>query len=217
MLEKDKRKRQLHYAMAVVGGFFGGFSILMHHNLLSNAQTSNLMSLTVGILGRSPQQILLHAGSLVIYMLGISLTVLLPKYTKWKLPVCSVVLDGMALAAIAIMPEGTDDFVAMYPIFLAASFQWNSFQGADGYVSSTIFSTNNLRQFTSSMAGYLCDREYRHLHKASFFGGTLLAFHTGVAAAWFSTRFMGVRGAVCGYIPLLAAIFLVMKYGRQCK
>ena len=144
-MNKDKETRRIHYAMAVMGGFFGGFAILMHHNLLSNAQTSNMMSLVIGILGRNPWQVLLHAGSLVIYMLGLSLTVLLPRYTKWKLPLCSVVLDGLALVAIALMPEGTDDFVAMYPIFLAMAFQWNTFTGADGYVSSTIFSTNNLR------------------------------------------------------------------------
>ena len=110
-MNKDKETRRIHYAMAVMGGFFGGFAILMHHNLMSNAQTSNMMSLVIGILGRNPWQVLLHAGSLVIYMLGLSLTVLLPRYTKWKLPLCSVVLDGVALVAIALMPEGIDDFL----------------------------------------------------------------------------------------------------------
>ena len=216
-MNKDKETRRIHYAMAVMGGFFGGFAILMHHNLLSNAQTSNMMSLVIGILGRNPWQVLLHAGSLVIYMLGLSLTVLLPRYTKWKLPLCSVVLDGVALVAIALMPEGTDDFVAMYPIFLAMAFQWNTFTGADGYVSSTIFSTNNLRQFTTSLVGYLCDRNGHHIHKASFFGGTLLFFHVGVSVAFFSTQLLGKKGGFCGYIPLLTAMILIQRECRKCR
>ena len=210
-MKKDKETRRIHYAMAVIGGFFGGFAILMHHNLLSNAQTSNMMSLVIGVLGRNPWQVFLHVGSLVIYMLGLSLTVWLPRYTKWKLSLCSVVIDGLALVAIAFMPEGTDDFVAMYPIFLAMSFQWNSFLGADGYVSSTIFSTNNLRQFTTSMVGFLCDKERHYLHKASFFGGTLLFFHIGVAIVFCSTRCFGTKGALCGFFPLLLAAILIIR------
>ena len=34
-MNKDKETRRIHYAMAVMGGFFGGFAILMHHNLCS--------------------------------------------------------------------------------------------------------------------------------------------------------------------------------------
>ena len=36
--------RWIHFNMAIVGGFLGGFAILNHHELFGSAQTSNLIS-----------------------------------------------------------------------------------------------------------------------------------------------------------------------------
>jgi uncharacterized membrane protein YoaK (UPF0700 family) len=212
MLEKDMKTRRIHYSMSAIGGFFGGFAILMHHKILSNAQTSNLLSLAIAILGRNPYDMLLHGCSLLIYAVGIALTVVLPKRTKWDMRYVSLVIDGMSIILIGLMPGWVDDFAAMYPIFFAAAFQWNVFPGADGYVSATIFSTNNVRQLTLSLTHYGYDREKKHLHKAGFYAGTLLAFHIGVAIAYIATRLYGTRGGFAGFLPLAVATFLILRH-----
>lgn len=200
--KKNIKQRRIHYTMASVGGFLGGFAILSHHDLLANAQTSNLISLAISIVGRNPFQALLHIGSLLLYMLGLSLTVLIPRYTKWNLQLCSIAIDALALVILAILPSTVEDFIALYPIFFAMAFQWNTFKGADGYISSSIFSTNNLRQFTTSLTEYFCDRDRNHLHKTSFYGGTLLFFHIGVAISYFACRYFGTMGSLAGLLPL---------------
>ena len=40
--------RWIHFNMAIVGGFLGGFAILNHHELFGSAQTSNLISVFAG-------------------------------------------------------------------------------------------------------------------------------------------------------------------------
>ena len=207
--KKNMRERRLHYGMAAIGGFLGGFAILIHHSLFANAQTTNLISLAISIVGRNPLQILLHMGSLFLYMLGLSLTVLIPRYTKWNVRLLSIVIDALALLSLPWIPHAVDDFVAMYPIFFAMAFQWNSFQGADGYNSSSIFSTNNLRQFTTSITEYFCDGDRNHLHKSSFYGGTLLFFHMGVAGSYFACTALGEMGALLGLIPVGAALYFL--------
>lgn len=210
MKKKNKKQRRLHYAVAVIGGFLGGFAVLNHHDLLANAQTSNLISLTISIVGRNPLQVLLHLGSLVLYMAALSLTVLIPRYTKGNLRICSLFIDALALVLLAFIPSTADDFVAMYPIFFAMAFQWNTFKGADGYIASSIFSTNNLRQLTTSLTEYLCDGDKNHLHKTSFYGGTLLFFHLGVVISYFAWKGFGISGAFFGLVPVGISLFLVV-------
>lgn len=207
-LEKDKEKRRIHYSVAMIGGFLGGFAILIHGNLLASAQTSNLISLVIAFLGKDALHVLMHLGSMVIYMMGLSLTVLIPRYTHLNLRLCSLAIDAVTLIMVALIPSTVDDFVAMYPIFFAMAFQWNTFSGADGYVSSTIFSTNNLRQFTTAITSYGCDHDKKWLHKASFFGGTLLFYHLGVALAFFACRSYHRYGAFFGYFIIAVSLYL---------
>ena len=43
--------RWIHFNMAIVGGFLGGFAILNHHELFGSAQTSNLISVFADLAG----------------------------------------------------------------------------------------------------------------------------------------------------------------------
>lgn len=210
-MNKNKKERRLHYSAAAIGGFLGGFAIVNHHDIMGNAQTANLLSLTVSILGRDPLHVLLHVASMALYMLGLSLTVLIPKYTRWNLRPVSLAIDAVTMGILALMPSSTDDFVALYPIFFAMAFQWNSFKGADGYISSTIFSTNNLRQFTTSLTEYFCDRDKKHLHKTSFYGGTLLFFHVGAAVSCLASLKMGTTAALAGFLPVGISLFFLLS------
>ena len=42
-----KRQIELHHAVSAIGGFFGGYTVLNHTDILANAQTGNLMRLVV--------------------------------------------------------------------------------------------------------------------------------------------------------------------------
>src|SRR5699024_11733141 len=58
------------------------------------------------------------------------------------------------------------------------AFQWCIFKGAMGYTSSTIFSTNNIKQTVVSLTEYFLIQDttikQEKLKKGCFFGGTLL-------------------------------------------
>ena len=196
--------------MAFIGGFFGGFAVINHMDLLASAQTSNLIALALIVVGRSSTETLARFGALFIYVLALALTVAVPRILKWNNQLVSITLDILALISIAFMPDTVDHFVAMYPIFFVMAYQWCSFPTSEGYVSATIFSTNNLRQCVTAFAAYLCDRDPKMLAKACMYGKVLLLFHIGVAFSWFACQRFGTHGALLALIPCLTALLQIL-------
>lgn len=206
----EKTERHIHLNMTLIGGFFGGFAVINHVDLLASAQTSNLISLALILVGRSSTETLARIGALGVYVLALALTVVVPRIFKWNNQLVSIAVDALALISLAIMPGTLDHFVAMYPIFFAMAYQWCSFPTSEGYVSATIFSTNNLRQCVTAFTSYICDRDPKMLGKACMYGKVLLLFHIGVAFSWFACRYFGTRGALLALVPCLTALLQIL-------
>jgi uncharacterized membrane protein YoaK (UPF0700 family) len=199
-------ERRIHMNMALIGGFLGGFAVINHNDLLASAQTSNLIALALALAGRTSAEVLTRVGALLVYALAFCLTIWVPRKLKWNNQLVSIAIDILALLTLALLPKDLDAFVAMYPIFFAAAYQWCSFPTSEGYTSSTIFSTNNVRQFVTALAAYAVDQDPKMLGKARVFGKVLLAFHVGVAFAWFSCQSFGAHGAFLALVPCLTAL-----------
>ena len=116
--------RWIHFNMAIVGGFLGGFSILNHHELFGSAQTSNLISVFADLAGHPDANFFVRLLGVFIYMFALSLTVILPKFTRLHLPYVSLFIDAMAALIVAFLPSDLNDFIALYPLYFAMAIQW---------------------------------------------------------------------------------------------
>lgn len=192
-----------HLAFACVGGFFGAYAILCRCGVLASAQTMNLLEMVIDALFGRGTNVLLHLGSFAIYILGTMLTVLLPHYCHADMHRLSPIIDALVAITISFFPADMVVIVSLYPIFFAMSVQWSSFSGARGFYSSTIFSTNNTKQASLSLAEFICDKDKTHLRKTFFYACTLLCFHIGAAWAFFAVKFFSVRGSLL-CLPLIA-------------
>lgn len=209
IMNKDVLERSLHLNMAMIGGFLGGYAILNYHDLFGSAQTSNMIALALDAAGRSDGQWPFRILALVVYITGFVVTVILShKISDLNLKRISIILDGIVLLVVSFYPEDINSFVALYPMFFATAFQWCSFRGADGFVSSTIFSTNNLRQCTTGFAEYMCSRDKEALRRGVFFGRVLLFYHIGVMGAFLSCMKFDLKGSWIGLLPVLTAFVL---------
>lgn len=208
-MEKEQLQKYLHFMMSFIGGFLGAYTLLNHHDLFGNAQTANLIYLTMDLVGHNFHEVMLRVMNLGAFVLGLGCTVWIPRYTKWNLRLCSICIDIIAGIVICLIPSSVNDFVALCPVLFATAFQWNSFQKVDGYGSSTIFSTNNLRQFSTSLFAYFCDKENEHLRKAKAFGGTLLFYHLGVAISFVLYLTIGANAGWVCMIPSFVALTLL--------
>lgn len=214
MDEKTKTASRLHYMLAFIGGFLGVYAILQRCDIFGSAQTANLIYLVTSILGRNVWDVLLRAGALFLYMAAVMLTVYLPSHTKVSVPVLSIMIDLAAVVILGFLPEEMNPVLALYPVFFAMAFQWCSFPGARGFTSSTIFSTNNFRQFSSALAEVVFNHRKEQLDKMRFFGGTLLSYHFGVAVSFLLWSHFHVKSVWFALVPVGAAGLLLWKRER---
>ncbi|MCD8026814.1 MAG: DUF1275 domain-containing protein [Clostridiales bacterium] len=211
MDREEKREMQLHFAVSAVGGFFGGYAIFNHCDILGNSQTANIIHLFGKIFTGDLSGIAFMVAALVTYISGNVFCVAAKKFIKIDLRVISFLFDAAAITAIGVLPRVSNDYLALLPILFVAPIQWNAFQKAGEYTSSTIFSTNNLRQASMASAGYFIDKDKKQLKKAKFFWTTLLSFNTGAGAACVLSGFFGVDSVWFGFVPLAVSVLAYFR------
>lgn len=209
-----KNQRHTHYAVSMIGGFLGGYAIVNFYELFANAQTANMIHLVEKLVGRDYAGLVYILTAMVTYMAGNAFCVLYRKFIGKNLRTISLVLDLAAITAVGIITEFTDISFALLPILFAMPIQWNAFNDDGGYVSSTIFSTNNLRQATMSLTQYFTDKDKAQLDKSKFYWTTLLCFHISVAIVCVASIFFGIHSIWFGFIP---AVLASIVYCRQCE
>lgn len=214
MKENLKPDFYRHLSLSAVGGFFGGYAMICHSDMLASAQTMNLLELEMGLLRGEPRAVIIHIGALFIYVCAVALTVLLPRYYHVNPRHAVPVIDAMAALILGILPDSVYGFLALYPIFFAMAFQWSAFSGARGHNSSSIFSTNNTKQATLAFTEYICRGEREQLSKAVFFTSVLIAFHIGAAISFFSVKGFGIKGAWCNLLLIAISLIAILKEER---
>ena len=214
---KELLEIKIHYVMSLVGGFLGAYALFNRFETFGSSETSNMIYLVMNILGRNPDEKFGRIIAVLIYMLGFVVTVVLPKYTKVNMHIFSIVCDALAIILVSFLPVNMDPVIALYPIFFVTAIQWNSFKSASGFVSATIFSTNNLRQTTTALTEYILERDKEKLKKFKFYAGVLLSFHTGVVISYLSSKAFSVRGALVCLIPLGLALIFVRDENRALQ
>ncbi len=210
MFGKNRIEATVHYAMSFIGGYFGIYALMVRSDNFGSSQTSNLIYIVSSILGNDFSEVLIRIGAALLYMFAIFLTVWLPKHFNINLKILSVIIDGAAALILGFLPVEMDPILGLYPIFFAMAFQWNCFKGARGYISATIFSTNNLRQLTMALTEMASGNKSQK-DKFKFYCATLCSFETGVAVSFIIWYNVSVVSIWFIFIPLMAAMAVVLR------
>ena len=207
----SNREAQIHYTVAFIGGFLGIFPIVNAAHFLGSAQTSNLIDIVLGTLNGEGRSVLFHAVGAFLYALAVFLVTFLPKHTKADVKILAMIVDVSAAIAMWLFPteQNLPLTVYLYPTFFAMAFQWCAFKGAYGFTSSTIFSSNNFRQFISSLTEIFFNGDKSFSLKAKFFGFTLFCFHFGLVLSWLSWHFFGNAGFLFVIVPCMGVTLRV--------
>lgn len=176
----EQSKRRLHFCMALIGGWFGAYAILRFHHFAS-AVTVNFIEVFTSAVQENWIKALLRLGIVILYVFTIFLAACLSKRCKGDLRMWAILSDAAAACVLSVLPEHLSE-LGVYICIFAMGFQWCVFAGKYGYPCSTIFSTNNLRQFVDAWVQAHLFRDSDHIPRMNLYGGTLLAFHAGVIA-----------------------------------
>lgn len=206
MSSRHKKEAYLHFCVSLIGGFLGGYTIINHCDLLASAQTANLIHIVKTIFSTDYTLLVYLLLSLFVYISGTVTYVLAKKFIKIDIQAISLVLTSLAVIAVGCLPYAINDYLAMMPLIFVLPIQWNAFGDCLGYSSSTIFSTNNLRQTVLAFTNYAINKDAKQLNKAKFFGMTLLSFHIGVAFACAVHIFFGTMSIWFCFVPIAISV-----------
>jgi uncharacterized membrane protein YoaK (UPF0700 family) len=216
-MKTNRLKYVIHFNAAFVGGFLGMYTIVNFNSLFGSAQTANLICMVRSLLDWNLVETVQRFGGVLLYMAGTALTICIARRSSADLRLVSMLLDAVAATVAGFFPEDIPPILGLYPMFFAMAFQWNSFSFGDGLPSATIFSTNNLRQFSISVTEYCLTHDGEHLKRLRLYGGTLLSFHSGVAVSYLIWKCFGGRTAWFCLLPIALAIFLLFIDHRRAK
>ena len=207
-----KTKFNIHHAASCVGGFWGAYALLNFCDIFGSSQTSNMIRLVYGfIVGADIFEWLIRLGAFLIYAGSLSLAVILPRCVKIAPSYQSVIVTASCAVISALLPDKINPEAALYPILFATAFQWHIFVNAGEYVSSSIFSTNNLKQAVTSLTDFCITKNEKSAKKAKFYFATLLFYHIGALLCACSYVLFKRQGIWLIFLPLFVLTFLIAK------
>ncbi len=140
--------------------------------------------------------------SFLIYCGGNVFYVLVRRKVKISMKIVSLICTSAAVIVVGAIPYVRNDYIACYPIIFIAPIQWNAFKNAAGNSSSTIFSSNNVRQASMLTTNYILSRDKAVGAKARFYWLTLLSFNSGAAMAGLISVWLGVFSIWFCFVPI---------------
>lgn len=201
---------KLHMYMCMIGGFIGTYTLIRCSGHFGAAQTTNLIHAVESLVHLDVKEFLLCAGGFLAYMFGAQSYVLVTRKTSWNPQKWALIMEAIFLAVMGFIPADASFYFCLYPAFYILAAQWSAFHGTDSYNSSTIFSSNNVKQFSLALGECMCDRKnVKQAEKAKFFGLTLLSYHMGVGAAYICCRSQQAASIWWCYLLLGLAVWNV--------
>ncbi len=218
---KTEREHSLYVflSFALVGGFLEAYTFLLHGGVFCNAQTGNLVLLFLNLVNGEWAGASHYLYSLLAYIAGILVSLLLPLFFRRSGPHCFVsALEAAAFIALALIPAGAPDWYTYVSVSFLCALQYNTFTECRGSKLATTFCTNNLRQATICLFSAARNRDRLSLRRAGMYGGIILTFAAGAVGGAFAARYLG------NYCMLLAAalllpvvFFLIPSHGGKAK
>ena len=202
--------------MAFVGGFYGVYMILRYHHFAS-AQTINLIDMVHEILTGQWGDALLCLGGAALFFLATAVCTWLPEHTRFDRRWFSIGTDAVCAVILALLPEESSSYLCFYPSFFAMGAQWGSFFEVQGCGCSTIFSTNNLRQFAMAWTEVKLNGNGKFRVRMRMFGFTLIFFHLGVAAGVLLYLAVGRAAMYFCLLPVALAAVMLLRWKRTAE
>lgn len=207
----------LHSIMCLIGGYFGVYAIMCRMDNLGSAQTNNLILIVCCLLGKNFIDFFLRAIGACLYISAIGICIYLKKRTSCNIQKYAICIDILGMLFLRLIPLDVNPIIGLLPIFFMMATQWSVFQGVGEYASSSIFSTNNLKQMTISFMEYRLDHEPAKLKRGKFFANSLIWYHIGVVCSFFACRLFLADASLC-VLPIgIYAFFLAHQLRSEAK
>lgn len=220
---KDKLSEKIIIGalLGIVGGFLDAYTYVCRGEVFANAQTGNIVRLSLNIFEGNWDLVLTYFLPIVCFTIGIFLADylryyfnksegLLLKIFYWRQLV--LLLEICLLVLISFMSQDFNHLVTM-TISIICGMQVETFRKFEGNTGTTTMCTGNLRQGTENICDYVHERDRKYLKNAAVYFGLICFFSLGVMFGAFCTHaYMEKAILVCAGI--LCMPFLILFKGK---
>lgn len=143
-------KRWIFGVLMLVAGFFGGFTYTIRGGVFCNAQTANIVLLSIAVGNADWSRALYYVIPISAYLLGAILSESAAFYIK-KLHLIRwdtlfILVEMLTALILALLPESAPYQITQVSVNFICSMQFNTFRQAEGIPMATTFCTNHVRQ-----------------------------------------------------------------------
>lgn len=142
-------KRWIFGVLMLVAGFFGGFTYTIRGGVFCNAQTANIVLLSIALGNADWARALYYVIPISAYLLGTILSESAAFYIK-KLHLIRwdtlfILVEMITALVLALLPESAPYQITQVSVNFICSMQFNTFRQAEGIPMATTFCTNHVR------------------------------------------------------------------------
>ena len=207
--------------LMLVAGFFGGFTFSLRGRVFVNAQTGNLVFLSLGIATWDTALIKNALATFLAYFCGIITAELISKkinktsFLIWEriLLIFSIIVT----ICLGFIPETAPYEFTNFPIAFTAAMQFNTFEKAHGMGMATPFCTNHVKQASANFVRFLRTRDDNKLRISLSHLSMILSFIIGATLSIFLGRFLFGKAIWLSTIFLLITFYFFSKSIKEYK
>ena len=207
---------ELAALLAVSGGLMDAYSFLFRGRVFANAQTGNIVLLSIQLADGNWGEAGRYALPFLCYVCGLVVAHVVCLHsrnltTHWRQ--LSLMLEICILATVAFVPS-SHDWLANALTSLACGIQVQSFRKVHGRPIATTMCMGNTRQAVQELVDFAHRREPRALESSLLHFGTVFAFATG---AVIGSRMVALLGqhAILVSVALLVVAALILFWDRE--
>lgn len=196
--------------LCIAGGFLDAYTYVTRGGVFCNAQTSNLIFLTLNLASGNGAAALRYITPVLLFITGVFLSELclhLSKKKRDEFRGHSFVLLGeiAVLITVALLPSSVPDMFVNALVSLAAAVQFDNFRKMEGKPFATAFCTGNMRSATEHAMHSVAEKDVSAIKVTGKYFLIIFAFLCGVLAGYYASQAIGGYAA---FIPA-AVLFLV--------
>lgn len=178
----------IYIGLIFVAGFLGAFTFSLRGGVFCNAQSANVVLLSLAVGQGNWKKALYFLIPISAYFLGAFLSECLPKPLKrfhlLRWDTVLVLSEAVVLILLGIIPDSWPVQISQIVINFICSMQYNTFRQAEHIPMATTFCTNHIRQTGVYLYKWIRHRdnlEYRHrlfvhlVMLGSFFSGAVVS------------------------------------------
>ena len=205
--------------LIAAGGYLGAYTYTMRGGVFCNAQTANVVLLSMALGNGQWSRALYFLIPISAYMLGAVISELMPNrvkrlnFLRWD--TLLVGLEMLVTFLLGFIPDSWPYQICQVSINFICSMQYNTFRQAEHIPMATTFCTNHIRQVGVFLSKWLRRPEEKsHRHRFLVHLLMLGAFTAGGMVSAIVCRYLGGR-AIWGASLLLLVVFADLAHADR--